>query len=159
MLPKKTRLPVVLLGLAGAMVVLLVAVLVVKLGSGSRPPQVQSADLGPVKVVSPQVSESVPSGELKVSFENKSSGKVTLLCGSKKNCILDTGKSCELVLPPDTKCEASATGFHSHAIDVAEAKSRAGKGQAIHIPLHLDAEKPTGKVSKVKKSKPKGKKR
>ena len=158
-LPKKNRLPLVLLGLAGAMVVLLVAVLVVKLGSGGRITQTQAADLGLVKVVTPQVSDPVPIGDLKVSFENKSSGKVTLLCGSKKNCILDVGKSCELVLPLDTKCEASATGFHSHSIDVAEAKSRAGKGPVIHIPLHLDAEKPTGKVSKGKKPKPKGKKR
>lgn len=158
-LAKRSKLPMVLLGVAGAMVLLLVLVLVLKLGGGGKTSVPVSADLSPTQADTQPVGEPPAPKELKVSFENQSTGKLTLLCGSKKNCILDVGKSCELVLPEDTKCEASATGFHSQSVDVADAARKAGKGKAVLIPIQLDADKPVGKAGKVKKTKSKGKKR
>ena len=158
-LSKRSSLPVVLLGVAGVMVLLLVAVLAVKLGGGSKSHATEAADLGAGKSVMPSLGEPAAPKEQKISFENQSTGKVTLLCGSKKNCILDVGKSCELVLPEDTKCEASATGFRSQSVDVADAIRGAGKGKAVLIPIQLDADKPAGKAGKVKKTKAKSKKR
>ena len=158
-LPKRPKLPIVLLGVAGAMVVLLVLVLVLKLGGGGKPAVTVPADLRPASVETPSIGEPPAPKEQKVSFSNQSTGKVTLLCGSKKNCILDVGKSCELLLPEDTKCEASATGFHSQSVEVADEVRKAGKGKAVLIAIQLEVDKPAGKAGKVKKTKSKGKKR
>ncbi|HND11307.1 MAG TPA: serine/threonine-protein kinase [Pseudomonadota bacterium] len=160
-LAKPNRLPLLLLGVAAVMVLLLIGVLVVRLGPGSKPSQpVPAVDLGERKVETPVPVESPPTDEHKVELENKTAGKVTVLCGPKKSCILDAGKTCELALSADARCEASATGFVSRSLDVGSAVKHAGKGQTAHLAVHLDAEKPVGKVKKSKGSKAgKGKKR
>ncbi len=159
-LKKNNRLPLVLLGVALLMVLLLVGVLVVKLGPGSKPGQSTVADLGQLKPETPKPDEQTATAESKVSFENKTAGKVTIQCGVKKSCIIDQGKSCELVLASDAKCDASATGFVGQSLEVAPAIKRADKGHAAVVPVHLDAEKSVGKVKKGKGGKSaKGKKR
>ena len=104
-----------------------------------------AVDLGERKVETPVPVESPPADEHKVELENKTAGKVTVLW-SEKSCILDAGKTCELALSADARCEASATGFVSRSLDVGSAVKHAGKGQTAHLAVHLDAEKPVGKV-------------
>ncbi|MBP8196735.1 MAG: serine/threonine protein kinase [Deltaproteobacteria bacterium] len=156
--PKPSRLPKVLLVVAGVMVLLLAVVLVFKLGSfGKTTTASVATDLGQAQPVTPQNDPQPAASEHKVSFENKTAGKVTLLCGSKKSCLLDHNKSCELLLTDDSKCEASATGYHSRSIEVADAIQRAGKATAL-VTIQLEAEKSSSK-SKKPKGKGKSKKR
>jgi len=156
---KPSKTPKVLLVVAGLMVVLLAVVLVIKLGPGSKPMQpVLVTDLGTGKAATADANSLSASAEHKVNFENKTAGKVTLLCGPKKSCILDLGKSCELLLPEDSKCEASATGFHSHTLELTDVIKRTAKGEAAQIAVQLESEKPSGHGKKPK-GKGKAKKR
>ncbi|HMU37709.1 MAG TPA: serine/threonine-protein kinase [Pseudomonadota bacterium] len=147
-LDKQNRLVPLLGSIALAMVLLLGVVLYFKL----RTPQQPAEPHKPVLVDAGQEKPTAPPKivEHRVILANKTAAKVTVNCGNQKICLIDAGKQCELSLPNDATCSATASGFLGEDLSVATALGQAASGKPAQLSIRLDSQNGAGKPKRPK---------